>query len=286
MKILVIHNSVAGKKRKVVRTARRILQNFDYDWVETNKNGDYLEKIDGKIYNRVVVFGGDGTVHQTVNWILKNNYDLVLGVVPVGSANLLAKSFKIPSNVGLALDLALTGETETIDVGLINKEKYFIIAAGLGYDAWVIKNTKRAWKRLFGFFAYTISAWHGLFHLRETNFSFTIDGQRVQHHAKTVFIMNFGKFLGFGLGPDFSYNDGCFSLAVVRTVKPIDYVRMLGRLIGRKFNWEKRLDYYKFKRLQINYDKNILLQVDGEGWQAGSPIEIEVAKQKLKVVTR
>lgn len=286
MRIIVVYNPVAGKKKRIEQSVKRVLVDVDYDWLETTKTGDYLEEVDGSKYERVIVVGGDGTVHQVANWILKNNYDLILGMIPSGSANLLANCFKIPGNIGMAIKLALNGEYQTIDVGLVNKEKYFIIAAGLGYDAWVIKNTKRAWKRLFGFSAYTIAMLQGLFSLKEENFSLTVDGARHQYHAKTLFIMNFGKFLGFDFGPDISYSDGYLSLAVVRPVRFGDYFQMFGRLIGKKFHWEKRLEYFKFKRLQINCDKKVLMQIDGESVDLGNPLEIEVVEKKLKIVSR
>ncbi|MBI5621756.1 hypothetical protein HY933_02750, partial [Candidatus Falkowbacteria bacterium] len=280
MKILVIYNPVAGKKFAIEKSVKAALIDVDYDWLETNKSGTYLDTVDGGQYSRVIVIGGDGTVHTVANWILQNNYDLVLGVVPRGSANLLANCFRIPGNIGTAVALAVSGNYQTIDVGLINKQKYFLIAAGLGYDAWVIKNTRRAWKRLFGFWAYTLAMLQGLLHLRETNFFLTIDGQRHQYHAKTLFIMNFGKFLGFDLGPDISYSDGYLSVAVVRPVRWFDYGRMFGRLIGRKFYWQRRLEYFKFKRLQVNYDdRSALLQLDGEAEQLASPLEIEVIEK-------
>ncbi|MFA6533757.1 MAG: diacylglycerol kinase family protein [Patescibacteria group bacterium] len=284
MKVLVIYNPVAGKKKEIEKSVKQILADVDYNWLETNKAGDYLDGVDGGQYERVIAVGGDGTVYQVANWILKNNYNLILGIVPRGSANLLANCFKIPGNLGTAISLALSGQPQTIDVGLINKKTYFLIAAGLGYDAWVIKNTERAWKRLFGFWAYTIAMLQGLLSLRENNFSLTIDGVRHQAHAKTIFIMNFGRFLGFDFGPDISYDDGYLSLAVVRPVHFGDYFQMFGRLVGKKFYWQKRLEYYKFKRLQINYDRKVLAQVDGETVDLGSPAEIEVVEKKLKVV--
>lgn len=284
MKILVVYNPVAGRKGRVFQSVKKALAGIDYDWVETNRESNYLDKVDGKKYERVIVVGGDGTVHEVANWILKNNYNLILGIVPQGSANLLANCFKISRNVGLAVRMALAGKGKNIDVGLIDKEKYFLIAAGLGYDAWVIKNTERAWKRLFGFWAYTWSFVQGIFHAKEENFHLTIDGVRYQYHAKSIFIMNFGRFLGFDFGPDISYHDGYFSLAVVRPVKLLDYWKMFGRLVGHKYYWQRRLEYFKFKKLQVNYDERVLMQVDGEDFKAGSPVEIEVADKRLKIV--
>jgi len=286
MKILVVYNPVAGKKKKTKKLIRKVLASADYDWLETNFSGDYLVGVDGGKYNKVIVAGGDGTAHEVANCVLKNNYDLSLAIVPIGSANLLAAAFKIPHHVGLATELALRGNLETIDVALVNKKNYFLIAAGLGYDAWVIKSTKRAWKRLFGFWAYSLAMIQGLFNLRETNFDLLIDGERHQYHAKTVFIMNFGKFLGFEFGPDISYSDGYLSLAVVRPITPADYFKMFGRLLGKKFHWEKRLEYFRFKKLQINYNAKIPVQLDGEEWEVGSPLEIEVLPGKLKIISK
>jgi len=285
-KILIIYNPAAGKKKKIKKSAEKLLADLDYDWLETSKKIDCLAGVDGNKYDRVVVIGGDGTIHQVANWILKNNYNLILGVVPFGSANLLAGVTKIPKNLGLALRLALLGKHQETDVGLVNKREYFLLAGGLGYDAWVISNTRRVWKRLFGFWSYTIAMLHGLFNLREYNFSLTIDGQREQRHAKTIFIMNFGKFFGLNFGPAVAPDDGYLNIAVVRPVGLFDYFKIFGRLIGRKYYWKKHLEYFRFKKLQINFNKKIPFQLDGEEMEPKRPIEIEVAARALKIVSR
>ena len=282
MKILIVYNPVAGKKNNFEKKLQKMLGDIDYDW--TSILEDYENVIKSKQYNRIIGVGGDGTVYRLANVILKNNLDTALGIIPTGSANLLARSFNIPKNIGLALHLALHGEPKKIDVGRINHEYYFTAAAGIGYDAYAVQNTKTTWKKIFGLWAYTVALAEGLVHFRETNFSLNIDGVRRSVHAKTIFLMNVGNFLGLEFGPNIKANDGKLNMAIVRPVQFGDYFKIFGRLLGKKFHWEKRLEYHAFSKLQINYDKRHPVQVDGEYLDIGSPIEVEVLREKLNIV--
>ncbi|MEK7139497.1 MAG: diacylglycerol kinase family protein [Patescibacteria group bacterium] len=286
MTTLIIFNPVAGVRRRAIKQRlQRALGDLKYEWVDTNAQGTYLEPYQPADYERVVVIGGDGTVHEVAQWILAAGATTTIGIVSAGSGNLLARTLKLPRSTGLALHVALTGTAQAMDVGLINHGRYFLVAAGLGYDAWVIARAKRSWKRLFGFGAYTLALLQGLLHLREENFTLVVDGVRRQYHAKSIFIMNVGTFWGLPLAPDTSAYDGQGTVAVVRPVRWHDYVLMLGRIIGRQWHWEKRLEYHAFKKLKIEYNHRVPFQADGEAVTVKSPLEIDILPSKIFIST-
>jgi len=286
MKILIIFNPAAGaKKFKTRAVIEKVLkeQGVDFDLIETKKDINYFpNSLTG--YDRMVAIGGDGTVNAVANWLLKNNFFTPLAIVPTGSANLLAHCLGIPRNAGLALKLAVNGRVKEIDVGVVNHEKYFLVAMGLGYDARVIAETRRSWKKLIGKRAYFFGLLRGLIFWREDNFQLTVDGERIQRHAKTIFVMNFGRFFGFDFGPEIKFNDGRIDLAVVRPVKFRDIFKIFAHLFQKKYYWERRLEYFKGKKIQINFNQKMPVQIDGEAIKLGSPIEIDVGEKKLKVV--
>lgn len=285
MSILIVFNPVAGIRRRAIKQRlQRALGELAYEWVETNAQGTYLADYQPNNYERVIVIGGDGTVHEVAQWILTAGATTPIGIVPAGSGNLLAGTLKLPRSTGLAVHVALTGKAQPMDVGQINHDRYFLIAAGLGYDAWAIAHAKRSWKRLFGFGAYTLALLQGLLHLREENFTLVVDGARHQYHAKSIFIMNIGKFWGLPLAPDTSPHDGQGTVAVVRPVKWHDYGLMLGRILGRQWHWERRLEYHQFKKLKIEYSHRVPCQVDGEVWPVRSPLEIDIVPDKIFIV--
>lgn len=282
-KLLVIYNPQAGMYKKTAELIKKELagHGHDYDWVETTADGRYLDRFNGEKYQRVIVAGGDGTVHHVVNWLLKNNHDVPLAVVPLGSANLLAQAFNLPKNIAAAVKLALIGRGRRVDVGLVNKKIFFLVAGGLGYDAMVIAQTTRAAKRFVGIWAYVA----GLRHISEANFTLTVDGRQVSHHAKTLFMMNIGTLLGFPLGPDVSPTDGQFTIAVVRPVSAADYLRLIRRLLTGRLRSERRLAYYQFKRLHISCSATVPLQLDGEEYPSTGQLEVAVVPQRLSLIT-
>lgn len=284
MKLLVIHNPVSGSYKNVVNVVKKMTTDHQVLWLTTDKDNKYWSEINTWDFERIIVVGGDGTVHQVANYLLKNNIDIPVGIVPAGSANLLAAGFGLAKDVRKSMVTILTGQIKKIDVGLVNKEIYFLVAGGLGYDAQVISQTSRVAKRLFGFGAYSLAVLKNLFNISETNFSLNVDGLEHQHHAKTVFFMNIGQLLGRPLGPDVSPTDGVFTLAIVRPVKLKDYWRLFFKLITQKLSAEDRLNYYTFRRLKISCNEKVLLQLDGEIYNLQQPLEIEVVASRLSLV--
>ncbi len=283
MDLLVVHNPAAGRWKLVAPQLNRALRGHNVTVVHTDRQHQRVRALNPHSYDRIIAVGGDGTVNAVAQWILSRQSQTPLAVVPTGSANLLARTFKIPTTISRACKLAVTGTVTQIDVGKVN-DQWMVVAAGIGQDAWAVTNTRSLHKRLFGFGAYFISLWQSIRRVNETNVSLTIDGQRLQQHAKTLFIMNFGKFLGIPLGPDISFTDGKFSLAIIRPIGWSDYPIMLARLLGRRFSYQQRLQYYAFQKLKIEYNGSLPLQIDGDAHPATSPIEVTVVPKALSLV--
>src|SRR5262245_12444163 len=96
---------------------------------------------------RLLVWGGDGTVRRCINTFVAENAKVDLGILPAGTANLLAKALDIPIDLHGALDTALHGVPRSIDVGIVNDEA-FAIMAGTGFDAMMIRDADSAKERL------------------------------------------------------------------------------------------------------------------------------------------
>lgn len=282
--ILIVFNPVAGARKRIKWQLEEALAGQSAQWCQTEPDGSHLHLLTASDYTRVIVVGGDGTVQQTAQWLIDQQSTVPLAIIPAGSANLLAGAFNIPRSIGVAVSTALQGKPVCIDVGLINHRQVFLVAAGFGSDALAVAGTSRQWKRLFGFWAYVAGVWRGIFHFREKNFRLSIDGHQVQHHAKTVFIMNFGKFFNIQFGPDISPDDGRFSVAVVRPITWIDYPVILARVLGRKFDWQKRLVYYHGQRIEISCDRRIPFQADGETLDITSPVSITILPKRLAII--
>jgi YegS/Rv2252/BmrU family lipid kinase len=103
----------------------------------------------------VIAAGGDGTINAVVNGLASSN--VVFGIIPIGTVNLLATELDIPSDIRSACQLLVEGNVRTIDLGMIN-EHYFASLASVGFHAYVMKKTKPQMKKMLGALAFIFSA--------------------------------------------------------------------------------------------------------------------------------
>src|SRR5215210_1213678 len=146
-KVKIILNPMAdmGNAWRVARDLRSITeQHGDVDWSGTVYPGHAIQlarQAGEGSYDMVIAMGGDGTVHEVINGLMQvsENRRPVLGVVPVGSGNDFAHSISVAKNSNEALTHALTGDTSTIDLGLMTDEngrkEYFDNTLGIGFGA-------------------------------------------------------------------------------------------------------------------------------------------------------
>ena len=88
----------------------------------------------------ILVWGGDGMVQRCIDALVGS--DVTVGIIPAGTANLLAKNLGIPHDLDGALEIALAGRSRRLDVGVVNGE-HFAVMAGAGFDARMIEDADR-----------------------------------------------------------------------------------------------------------------------------------------------
>ena len=103
--------------------------------------------------DRLLVWGGDGTVRRCIDTIVADNAKAEVAILPAGTANLLATALAIPHDLGRAVDIALHGMPHPIDVGLVNGEA-FAVMAGTGFDALMIRDADDGAKDRLGRLSY------------------------------------------------------------------------------------------------------------------------------------
>jgi len=207
---LVFYNPKAGLVSKQKKQARLVeaLQNINID-PEILRVQDYFYKGTQPMeeeYDLVIAAGGDGTIRLAANWILKNNSQMPLGVLPMGSGNLFAEAVGIPHNIKKALANISENHGIMIDVGQVNEDEYFILSFSFGHMAEVVGRTPIKEKRKLGFLAY----WKKfLFHrIRLWDFDFEVDGQHFNISGNNFFIFNAIRFMGFTPKKKYDIQDG------------------------------------------------------------------------------
>ena len=131
---------LAGDGLEELREALADAGHADPPWREVPKSKkapkqvvELVEKCD---VDRLLVWGGDGTVRRCIDTLLAEGLDHVaIGVLPAGTGNLLANNLGIPIDLRGAVDVALHGEPVPLDVGIVNDDQHFVVMAGAGFDA-------------------------------------------------------------------------------------------------------------------------------------------------------
>ncbi len=291
-RILLIINPAAGQDdpaATVERIAERLQSaGAEYEIRETRGEGDALEWARTATgFDRVLVGGGDGTVMEAMSGLIKNEHAIPLAQLPLGTANLLAKALAIPSDLDAALAIALQdGVTVSMDVGYLpNHDRYFALVAGSGWDADLIDDADRKMKDRLGFFAYIVTGVKNLFSLKNSKVQVTIDGRTRKFRAHTVMVINVGEIYGTGiaLGDDMSPHDGKLNLAVASPSSPWGIVKLVWRLLTKRFDSYADLRYFSASHIKVSARPPLRLEVDGEAI-GETPFEVAVVPDGARLV--
>jgi diacylglycerol kinase (ATP) len=171
----------------------------------------------------VVVVGGDGAIAQVATKLVGT--ETPLGVIPLGTGNLFAGNYGIPTDAKAALATIREGHRRSIDVGMAEvdgKRRAFAIACGIGYDAHVMDATSRAEKVRFGKLAYLVHALRETAALENVPHTVTLDGVETTVDAAQVFIANAGRMLpALKPKPPVIPDDGLLDVIVVAAGGPV-----------------------------------------------------------------
>ncbi|HWA43573.1 MAG TPA: diacylglycerol kinase family protein [Hypericibacter adhaerens] len=202
---LVIFNPTAGgRRRRRLDHALAALEHrgWDCEILETQARGDaeaLARTASGEARaSRLLIAGGDGTINEAVNGALSAGAKLPLGIIPLGTANVLAAELGM-MDMGDAVDAAAAGAMHTIWPGRAN-ERNFVLMAGAGFDAHVVATVDPALKRKIGKLAYVWTMLRLAFRFSFPRYRVRVDG--VWHEAASV-VVSKGHYYGgrFVLAP-------------------------------------------------------------------------------------
>jgi diacylglycerol kinase family enzyme len=229
----------------------------------------------------VVAVGGDGTVRSCAEGLARTG--VPLAVVPHGTANLLARTLRIPGHPRAALAVALDsgGVDRVIDLAVAD-EVPFTAMAGMGLDAAVVAGTRL--KHQFGWLAYAMS---GAVHLSLPPARFSIrldDAAPVEREARSVVVGNSGLLPGgFSLLPDARLDDGMLDVGVLAPRGPFGWPRLATRVLTHSRRQDGMLERFLARKVEITTRTPLPREVDGELVTAGHSLTVTVQPGALTV---
>lgn len=292
-KALVIFNPTAGLMTKldVRKQVEMKLNDLQYKPIVLVLDFDFEKNIEGldlSDIQLVVAVGGDGTVKVAAREIISRHLKAPLAIIPFGSANVLASTLKIP--LGLSEALAILGHHQIvkIDVGLINKERYFLVGFSLGYISSIIIDTERALKNRFGSIGYALRFFWNKIKIPRIKFRIETQNHVFWVKGNSLVIFNAFNFYGFQPRKEISIADGILNLYVVTNKT---FLSMIEAALGVLFyvNPPKHIftldnKYFKLRIKRKRFLKTA--QIDGDRIVVPRIIEIEVLSQALSVLVK
>lgn len=219
---------------------------------------------------RLLIAGGDGTVHQVVNGLGPEFGDLELAVIPLGTGNDLARSLGVPlDDLRRAVELALHGEARAVDVVSVTGDttSYLINAASAGFGGRVAADVATADKLNWGAFAYWMTAISNLVDMQQFDVHLELDGQSESLLVYGIFIAN-GRFVGggFPIAPHAMLDDGFMHITVVPVLPPVELLSSgLNFAISQaEEGTDSPVSCRPRRRVRVTTSPEMLFSIDGE----------------------
>ncbi len=229
-KSFVIFNPAArGEKSQRLRTFLESKTNRSIVLAPTANAGDaqhLAARAVAEQFNLIIAAGGDGTVNEMLNGI--GTSGVALGVLPLGTVNVLARELGIPRTIRDAWSVVERGRVREIDLGRAEaggSKRFFVQLAGVGFDAAAIQLASWELKKKIGPLSYV---WAGLKAVSMPNVTVDV---RADHEGRwergaSVLIGN-GRFYGgsFALFPQAKMDDGRLDVCVFEKGGYLDVLR-------------------------------------------------------------
>lgn len=247
--------------------------------VATFPNGHLGPPLDLSKKELLVVYGGDGTIHQAIQEAVR--WKVPLALLPGGTANVLAKELGIPSKMERALDVVARRKVQRIYLGQANGS-FFHLMAGIGLDAYIIGRLSGRLKRATGVAAYWYAGLTRFWQYPLKPFELRIDGEARQPTFAVI-----GNARNYGgqllLTPQASVYEPCLDVCMFLTQNRFRFIEyLLGAFQGRHVSYPEVI-YRKAATVQATGEESILVQMDGE-LVGHLPKEFSIFSEGIEVI--
>ncbi|NTU71657.1 MAG: diacylglycerol kinase family lipid kinase [Coriobacteriia bacterium] len=271
---LVIANPTArhGETERLIPVIELLLANLPHDLVVTERAGHATELAAGaRDYELVVAVGGDGTVHEVLNGLMRFPEESrpALGLLPTGSGNDTRRTLGVSTDLSqAALELA-TGERRRFDVGVCNGI-YFNNSFAAGLDAKVTAKAVeyKVTKGRDGLWLYLTALLNVLFtDLTSFSLDLRVDGSSETQKVDTLIVaVTIGPTYGGGffITPDALPDDGLFDVCMIDPLSLPEALVRLPAVVMGKHTGMKPVHMSRHTRLVIDCAQRLPAQIDGE----------------------
>lgn len=292
-RVLVLINPNSGKKnsKEHVLDALNVFSSHEYrmEIYLSQRPMDvcrYIEEY-AKDFDVVAIFGGDGTLNEATNGLMKLDEKPVIAYFPTGTMNDFGTNFGLTNDMKLCAEIACMNHIEKFDVGKINS-RYFNYVAGFGAFCNVSYETKQELKKQLGNMAYIIKALHEIPNLHPYHVKMNLDGQVFEKDLMFGLIINGNRVAGFEMveQDDHAFKDGLFDIILVEhTPNVLELYNYPLGVLYPELNM-KYVERYRAKSIAIESKEELAWTLDGEEGESTLVAHIDNISRALKIYAK
>jgi YegS/Rv2252/BmrU family lipid kinase len=277
MRCIFLYNPKSGKGNIVKRLdyiKKSLEKKFDEVVLyETASAEDTIQtaKESCSKFDAIIFSGGDGTFNDVTCGVASQAKRPILGYIPSGTVNDIARNLRISRNIRKSLKVILEGNTVYHDVGKIN-DRYFMYVSAIGTFTGVSYRTKHDMKKIFGKLAYAFDGLNDLLNPTLSNIILHINNKIIEIDTPLLLILNSISVAGIPFNKDGHLNDGKFDVIVVKKgpYKGLINILKLFVLGILRLRRSHCTNIYRASNFRIEVEGNPQWTVDGAAGPKGS----------------
>jgi diacylglycerol kinase (ATP) len=293
MKIKVILNPYANRWRAGSRVAEVqaafTAVSLQPDMIQTTKPREAIALAETAVaegYDAVVAAGGDGTLNEVANGLLRaagEGPTIPFGILPIGTANDFSDMAGLPRSLTEAAQIIAAGQTRQIDAGRIN-DHFFINNCAVAMEPMITLENIRM-KRLSGELRYVVALLRGLVKLKAWDMQVRWDDGGYDGPTYLLSVCNGPRTGGFYMAPDALLDDGLFDFVFTPEVSKLTVLSILVKLFRKTHIYHPQVVYGRTRRITITSSPGTPIHADGEIIaEAATQIEYQILPGKLTLL--
>jgi len=228
----------------------------------------------------IIAVGGDGTVNEVARALVES--PSILGIMPMGSGNGLARDLAIPMDSRKALEVILERKVRTIDYCKANS-RIFFCTCGVGFDASVSERFDRRKRR--GPLSYMRSVLTEYMQFKPDTYDIVFENEVLTKKAFLVTCANASQYGNNAyIAPHADMNDGMMDVAILSPFSPLDVGHLVVQMFTKQITKNRKLQYYRSRKLTLKRAKPGFVHIDGEPVYMDKVISLEVFHNGLNVI--
>jgi diacylglycerol kinase (ATP) len=243
---------------------------IDTLWLETSEDDPGREMTRTAVESEVdlvIAAGGDGTIRVVADGLAGTG--IAMGLVPAGTANLLARNLGLSLNETAAIDVAFSGTSRKIDLIKLTVDEqhseHFAVIAGIGVDAMIMDETDPKLKAKVGTAAYVFAAAKALGRLPVHMTVQLDDRRRLHRRAMLCAVGNVGDLPGnISLIPGARPDDGMLDVYIASPQHLGHWIKVVLRVITRRPRKDDQVDQHRARTVRITLRDRDTYQLDGD----------------------